>query len=404
METLLERLGHPEKGLLIVHIAGTNGKGSTAAFLGSIGRAHGCRVGVYTSPHLSDVRERICIDGDMIGRREFGEGLDILKGILGNWPKNLGRVTYFEIMTALALLHFRRNECDFVILEVGLGGRLDATNAVRTSLSVFTEIGLDHQKWLGTTIQKIAKEKAGIIKEGVPVCTGYQLPSAERVIRRRSKELGSPLFKLVKPRFIKMSPRGLKFDLSANGIKNLPVKTSLAGRFQMNNAGLAALAYSILHNLYGFRMHKRLVQKGLASISWPGRFEVLKMDGLTFILDGGHNEPAIKVLVDSILKLFPDRMIRIIFGASRDKAVQAILEELAQLKSSLYVTSAAHPRAANASDLAEKAKRYFDRVYCLPNIRKALRAVRRDFSRNGVALITGSLFLVREAREILCRK
>ncbi len=380
IQLLLRRLGNPEERLIIAHVAGTNGKGSTVAFLASIVKAHGYRAGVYTSPHLIDMRERIRINDEMISRREFAEGMGEIKKALKHWPSSAGQLTYFEILTALALSYFRKKKVDLVILEVGLGGRLDATNAVRTSLSIFTEIGLDHQKWLGRTVSKIAREKAGIMKRNVPVVTGFQKPEALRVLRRRSTELGIPL-------------------ISAGRQK---LKIPLLGLFQMNNAALAVRAYELLSRFYGYRLREEAIKEGLAKTRWPGRMEIVRRNP-TILLDGGHNEDAAKALAKSIRKLFPRRSLRIVYGASKDKAVGEVMKELGKLRAPIYLASAHHPRAANILDLESAARPYFKEIHLSGSFPKAFSEAKKSLPKKGVVLVTGSLFLVGEARKILCR-
>lgn len=387
---------------MIAHVAGTNGKGSTVAFLASIARAHDYRVGVYTSPHLNDIRERIRINETLISRREFAEEVGVIKRALKHWPKNVGVVTYFEIMTALALCYFKKKNVDLTILEVGLGGRLDATNATRTSLSIFTEIGLDHERWLGSTIEKIAREKSGIIKKNVPVCSLYQKAGAERIIRLRSKIMGVPFLKIPRPRLIKLSAEKSVARINVDGTDGIKVSIPLAGKFQVNNAGLAAGAYTLLHKFYGFLLNKEAVRKGIESASWPGRFEIIRRKPV-IVLDGGHNIDAARALTDSILKLFPNRKLLIIFGASRDKALEKIAGELGRLKAPVYLVSARHPRAASVQELEQRIGSFFQEAYVSRDLRLALREAGKKAGRSGVLVVTGSLFLVGEARKILCR-
>ncbi len=398
---LLRRLGNPELRLIIAHVTGTNGKGSTVAFLASIAKAHGYRAGMYTSPHLIDVRERIRINDDIISRREFAEEMGEIKKALKHWPSSAGQLTYFEILTALALSYFRKNKTDLVILEVGLGGRLDATNAVRTSLSIFTEIGLDHQKWLGSTVSKIAREKAGIIKKGIPVLTGVQKPEVLRVLRRRSTELAVPLIFSPGRKLVRMSETGLSFKMGVNGQKIL-LKIRLLGLFQMNNAALAVRAFELLSRFYGYRLSEAAIKEGLSKTRWPGRIEIVKRNP-TVVLDGGHNNDAAKALTTSMRKLFPRRDLRIIYGASKDKAVGEVMKELRKLRAPIYLASARHPRAANVSDLEFAAKPYFKEIHVSRRLPKAIVDAKKSLNKKGVILVTGSLFLVGEARKILCR-
>lgn len=405
MARLLACIGDPHRDVRFVHVAGTNGKGSTASFIASIARCHGYRVGLYTSPHLNDLCERIQIDGSVISRSTFSRGMEQLKRAVSlvRWPSGrAGRPTYFELLTALAFWHFRNQKVDLAVIEVGMGGRWDATNVVYPLVSVITQIGFDHEAWLGRRLEQIAGEKAGIVKPFVPVCMGRQRIEAERVIGRRSRETNSPLLKANNPRYVRMGMDGVRFQLRVSAV-NLQIKTRLGGLFQAENASLAVMAYKAISDDYGFRWSNSLVCKGVLNTSWPGRFEWVRKKH-PILLDGAHNEGAMKGLVDSLVRMFPRAYFRVVFGASRDKKIALILKELNRLKGKLYLTRSRHPRAA-APELLRKFLRYYrGPADFSESVERALRQARSELKGNNIVLVTGSLFLVGESRDILCRK
>ena len=255
----MRELEVPEKSQRIVHVAGTNGKGSVCAMIDAIARAQGYRTGLFTSPHLVSYRERIRVDGEMIGEDEVAAGLTRIRDKISAWDPH---PTFFEITTALALLHFKKRACEVIVLETGLGGRLDATNAVQPVVSVITPIGYDHQTWLGHSLEKIASEKAGIIKPGVPVISAVQEPEAENAIRARAVACEAPLHIVTVP------------------CEETPV--ALAGAHQKENAAVAIAAL----RFGGIAVEERAIARGLADVAWPARFQFWDD---RIIIDGAHN-------------------------------------------------------------------------------------------------------------------
>ncbi len=281
----------------IIHVAGTNGKGSVCAMIDSILRTQGYRTGLFTSPHLVTFRERIQINGETIREDEVAIGLTNIRDLIANWDPH---PTFFEIITALALLYFREREAEFIVLETGMGGRLDATNATRPIVSVITPIDLDHQKWLGNTLSEIAGEKAGIIKPKTPVVSALQLPAAEAVVRARARDCDAPL------QFVR---------------ENYPGGVALGGGHQQQNAALAIAALRAAE----FAIAEESIARGLASVSWPARFQCWDEQ---IIIDGAHNPAGARILAETWQKVFPGQRANIILAVLQDKDVAGIVRAL----------------------------------------------------------------------------
>jgi dihydrofolate synthase / folylpolyglutamate synthase len=362
IQGLLKAMGNPEAGLSFFHIAGTNGKGSVSAMLDSILRVAGRRTGLYTSPHLVAFAERIRVDGRKISPEAIRCGLERLRAIAVDWVHS---PTFFELTTALALWHFAESRCEFVVLETGMGGRLDATNAVVPLVSVITPVALDHTQWLGSTLAEVAREKAGIIKAGVPVVSVRQAPEAARVIIRRAKEMGCSLCLIEKP--------------WEGG------EVALPGLHQRENAAVGVAAIEAA----GLRISDDAVAQGLRDLRWPGRFQVIEE---RFVLDGCHNPHAAVQLVMNWREMFGIEKALTIFGALADKDFAAMLEILAPITREMYFVPVRSGRSASPERLAS-ACAVPHKVF--HSARDALAAAR------GKVLITGSLFLVGETLELL---
>jgi len=307
----------------VIHVAGTNGKGSVCAMIDSMCRAQGYRTGLFISPHLVTFRERIRINGEMISEDAVADDLTVLRDLIADWDPH---PTFFEVTTALALKHFGDAKIDIAILETGLGGRLDATNAVQSDVSVITPIALDHEKWLGNTLVEIAGEKAGIIKPGVPVVSAPQQPQAEEVIRARAAECGSPV------QFI-------------NEIhKSSPV--ALRGEYQKQNAAVAIAAIRAAN----IQLGKKAIVRGLAAIEWPARFQ--KWDERT-IIDGAHNPDAAHILAQTWRSVFGDRKPTLVLAVLSDKDLRGICEALAPIAGSVLLPKIRSERAVAPEELAK---------------------------------------------------
>ncbi len=369
MRELLERLGRPQDRLRFIHVAGTNGKGSTCAFLASVLQAVGYRTGLFTSPFIEKFEERIRVDGENISADDLlRTTLEVREQaeLMDDHP------TEFELMCAVALTHFAQRSCDIVVLEVGLGGRLDATNVVDApEVCVIARIGLDHTALLGTTLAAITGEKAGIIKPGVPVVSYPQEPEAMDVIVRTASSVGSTL---TVPDFsqLEIAPfdlegfanhRDVSRETSAcdNGRAPLPfrsfsygefrsLETSLLGSYQPQNAALAIDVVRVLRER-GWRIPDDAVRKGVAAARWPGRFEVAARNPL-FIIDGGHNPQGARALVDTLGDVLPGRQVVFVIGVLEDKDYPTMLETVLPLGSAFITLAPNNPRALSASKLA----------------------------------------------------
>jgi dihydrofolate synthase / folylpolyglutamate synthase len=307
----------------VIHVAGTNGKGSVCAMIDSICRAQGYRTGLFISPHLVTFRERIRVNGKAISEQKVADGLTIIRDLIAGWDPH---PTFFEVTTALALKHFSESQVDVVVLETGLGGRLDATNAVQSDVSVITSIGLDHEKWLGHTVIEIAGEKAGIIKSGVPVVSAAQQIEAEEVIRGRAAECGSLV------RFINEA-----YHRSA---------VALCGEYQKLNAAVAIAAIQAA----SVHVDEKAIVRGLAGIEWPARFQ--KWDERT-IIDGAHNPSAACILVETWHEIFGDQKATLVLAVLSDKDLRGICEALAPIAGSVILPKIRSERAAGPNELAK---------------------------------------------------
>lgn len=396
MRTLLARLGDPQRRMPAVHVAGTKGKGSVAAMTASVLRQAGYRVGLYTSPHLHDFCERIQLDGKPISHQALAKLTTDLRPLFDSLPG----ITTFEITTALANEWFARQRVDFAVFEVGLGGRLDATNVLYPNVCAITSISYDHTQLLGRTLPEIAEEKAGIIKPGVPVISAPQKPEVLEKIAAIAKERGARLrvigedwrferdgFSLARQRFAIWS------DESPRREFEIP----LLGSHQVENASVVVAVVEELRG-QGFKISAEAVREGLARVAWPGRFEVIQRGDKSVVLDCAHNRDSIARLVATMQEMFPDVRPVLIFGSSDDKDVSGMLAEVLPLASRVIVARADHPRASRPEHLLEAigASRVALSANLAHTVPQAVAQAMQDSE--PVVLITGSIFLVAEAR------
>jgi dihydrofolate synthase/folylpolyglutamate synthase len=390
MNTLLGVLGNPERNLQIIHVAGTNGKGSTCAMIASACRAAGLRTGLFTSPHLVSPTERIRIDGHDVSETRFAE----LFGIVHRAAEAMveagemdGHPSYFETITAMALLAFCE-ATDVVVLEVGLGGRLDATNVVTPKLTVITPIDYDHEAFLGNTLTLIAGEKAGILKHNVPLVLAPQAEEPDRVIRGRARELECPVMAAAdyRPEDVELTPYGSRFTF-----KGRPFSCPLAGEHQVQNAITAVLACET----FGLRLED--VQEGIEQTRWPGRLEVVARSP-DLILDGAHNPAGARALAAYIERFCAGRPVWLVYGAMRDKAIEEVTGALFPLAEKLILTAPDFPRALRPEALAQMA--HHANITTAPSIAAAI-GIARTAPPDTVVFFTGSLFLVGEARRLI---
>jgi dihydrofolate synthase / folylpolyglutamate synthase len=370
--------GNPQEKLRFIHVAGTNGKGSTCAMLESIYRAAGLRVGLFTSPHLVSFRERIQINRQLISENKVVRLLEELQPLLRQFPEN-HHPTFFEVVTVMALKFFAEQKCDLVIWETGLGGRLDATNIVTPLASIITNIALDHQQWLGDTLEKIAFEKAGIIKPGIPVVTATDEPEALAVIEKIARE--------------KNAPRKVVNRLAGTLAPPLP------GDHQKLNATLALATVEILQTR--IPVSEEQIFAGLRNVNWPGRLQLVqKPDGQKILLDGAHNVAGANALREALEKNFPaEKKCALILGILHDKDWQAVCRILAPMAKKVFTVPVPSERTTNPNKLAE-ISRAANSVAEI-SVRGSLKEALQKTSGENFVVITGSLYLVGEALEIL---
>jgi dihydrofolate synthase / folylpolyglutamate synthase len=426
MRVLLTALGHPEHRFPSVLIAGTNGKGSTAATLASILQASGLKTGLYTSPHLIQINERIRLNGRPISDQDFAQLHDlvdraaerlVLEGQLPWHP------SFFEMLTAMALEYFARSRPDMVVLEVGMGGRLDATNVVEPRLSVITDVALDHQKYLGETVGEIAREKAGIIRPGGVVVTLPQLPEANDVIGNAILDANARAVNAV-PYVPPVSPGSVSSISNDNSshvggkasIRNsyplevmgtqIMVESPLVGRHQLRNLALAIAAAVELHNQETPQITPASVEQGIRETKWPGRFQVIPAttDNPEFVLDVAHNPAGAWALRSTLSNVYQDRRsITLVFGVMRDKAMQEITEILFPIAEHVIVTHANNPRSATADEILQAAGRVAGgiKIEEAADVPSALDQARTVAGSSGLVVVTGSIYIVGEAMRIL---
>jgi dihydrofolate synthase / folylpolyglutamate synthase len=416
MRVLLRALDHPERRFPGVLIAGTNGKGSTAATLASILQASRVRTGLYTSPHLIRINERIRINGEEISDDEFA----LLHDMVDRTAERLvgeGELpwhpSFFEMLTAIAFEYFSRKKVDVAVLEVGMGGRLDATNVIEPQISIITDISLDHQKFLGNTVTEIAREKAGIIRRGGVVVTLPQQPQANDVIGNTILDLEAravsavPYVPPVAPSTeyrVTSSESGhavFRYPLEVMG-KRILVETPLVGRHQLRNVALAiAAAEELSHR--GFAITADSIERGIRETHWPGRFQVIPPANSApeYVLDVAHNPAGAWALRSTLSGAYEDRPLTFLFGAMRDKAIAEIAEILFPLADKVIATRADNPRSATPAEIREAAAHTSVAIEEALDVPVALDRARISAGPNGVVVVTGSIYIVGEAMQAL---
>jgi dihydrofolate synthase / folylpolyglutamate synthase len=406
ISVLVQRLGRPDRAYPSVHIAGTNGKGSTAAFLESILRHAGFRTGLYTSPHLERINERIRINGEQIEDREFAETFSRIRAIIEELlagGKLRAHPTFFECLTALAFESFARSRVEFGVFEVGLGGRLDATNILQPALAVITRIDFDHENFLGHSLKEIASEKAGIIKLSTPVMVADQRPKVLEVIRARATELLAPLTEAASAYRLGIEEdpartgciRGRATELATGA--EFTIAPKLPGRFQAQNA-LNALAGARRLKARGYRIPDESIEQGIALAQWAGRLEKLQ-SGPDVYLDGAHNPGAARELREFLQHYFAGHRIWVLFGALRDKSVDEIAGILFPTAAEIVFTRPRTSRAISAAQLAEMVGHYAAHFTVIPEAEEAFDEVLSKAGPSDTVFVTGSLYLVGQIRQ-----
>ena len=383
---LLSRIGNPESALRFVHVAGTNGKGSVSAMLSAILRSAGYTVGLYTSPYISRFNERIQVNGVPIADTELAEITEFCSPLALSMPD---RPTEFELVTAIAMRYFYLRNCDIVILEAGMGGRLDSTNIIQSPLcSVITNIGLDHTKELGNTEEKIAYEKAGIIKNNCPTVIYELKGSVMQVVADRCLETDSPLTIAEFDEIVSVSDsrEGQVFSYKDHLNLSLP----LLGTHQLKNAAVALETIDVLRNS-GFSISESAVRDGISRTVWPARFEILS-DKPFFVVDGGHNPQCAETVADNLKRYFPDMRIIILFGVLADKDYMGLASILDNVADAYITITPNSPRAQKASELAKKMKCFGKPVFSCDTIEDGIENALSLAGEDGIVCSVGSLY------------
>ncbi len=416
MRSFLARVGHPEQSLRCVHVAGTNGKGSVSVTLLTLLAGAGYRVGLYTSPHLSSVRERFRINDTHISTDKFAELATRIRGVLG-----ADKITYFEFTTALALLWFAESNLDLVILETGMGGRLDATNVIVPLVSVITNVTMDHEAYLGTSVAAVAAEKAGIIKASVPLVSGLADDEGLAVVDRVCKEKKAPHYRYGRD-FSAIQGADYLWSWEPGGDR-LPacrldsLRCSMRGSYQIVNASLA-LAVLALLQAQGFPVPPAAIRSGLARVRWPGRLEHICLNRQTrmvlasglssngaavcYLLDGAHNPAGVESLVRTLRQEYEYRRLIVVWGAMLDKDLDNTLPPMAELADVLLLTRPAGERAATPEQLMTHLNPAVrSRCECVADIEQALRRAEALAGDGDLIVVAGSLYLIGAARRFL---
>lgn len=436
---ILKAIGDPHLGLNVIHVAGTNGKGSTASMVSAILKSAGYRVGLYTSPHLVDLSERFQINGTPISKERLTREAGEIKRAIDHITFSESYPTYFEALTCLAFSYFSKEQVDFAIMEVGMGGRLDATNVCMPRMAVITNISLDHQEYLGNTLDEIAGEKAGIIKPGCPVVCGVEEHDIMTVIAARCRAMDATLYNISElynykevfpvartTSYAGKDPAKDKWGMDINGdispinpekyqVKServvpkiniyrnkrhyLTIKTALQGRFQIKNI-LTVLEVIERLKAQGITIDKAMIREGLRHTTWPGRMQLISRRPF-MILDGAHNPEAAASIMEAIKAQFKYRALILVLGILRDKDILGICNALISRADKIILTSPKYKRASSVEELQEIIKDHIDiegkECLLVPEITGALKMAKEIASREDLILVTGSLYTVGEA-------
>jgi len=407
MNNLLEKLDNPQEKLRIIHVAGTNGKGSTCSFINSILTEAGYRVGLYTSPSIEGFTGRIRINNYNISEDRFADLTSRVRDVINVMVlEGMDHPTEFEIITAMAFLYFQVEKVDFVVLEVGLGGRLDATNVVKNPLiSVITPIGLDHTEYLGDTLGKIAFEKAGIIKENNLVVSAKQDEEATEVIKSvalKNRSSDVMFLDLSTLQIQESEIHNQRFSVEILDEKYRDINIRLIGLHQIENACLALAVIQLLRQKRHINIDRDSIYLGLAKTQWPGRFEIVSSDPMT-IIDGAHNVHAALRLKETIEKVIPNKSIVLVIGMLGDKDVDGVLNNIVPLSKKVVITQPNNSRALLASDLEKRVKRLNENTYRSKSIEDAVSMAYELCQNEEIILFAGSLYLIEKVRALLIK-
>lgn len=407
IKKLLELLGNPQNNLKIIHVAGTNGKGSTCSFISSILKESGYKVGLYTSPFLETFTERIRVNGENIREEEVGKIVSLIKEKIEIMvSEGYSYPTEFEIVTAMAFYYYNQEKVDFVALEVGLGGRYDATNVIdKPVVSAITSISLDHTGILGDTLGKIAFEKGGIIKEDCPTIVYPQQEEASEVIKNICAENKSKYiecdFKNIEIKSSNINSQIYSCNINGKELSDLEIK--LIGNHQIKNSIVALNVIEYLNDIKITNISEENIRKGLLETKWPGRIEKISENPM-FIIDGAHNEEGAKSLANSIDKYFENKNKILVIGMLEDKDIESVLDLLIPKFNNVITTTPDNPRAIDANKLKEKIERYNIEVTCKPNIKEAVDYALEISNKDDVIISAGSLYMIGNVRTIIVNK
>lgn len=412
MEWMLERLNHPERRIKFIHVGGTNGKGSTVSFLRQVLQEAGYNVGSFTSPYIERFQNRIQFNGQDIADQDLLDVTRQIKPLADELAKTeLGAPTEFEVLTAIAILYYATvSYPDYVIWEVGLGGRLDSTNVVLPILSVITNVGYDHIHILGDKIEEIAAEKAGIIKSGISVVTGAKLPSVIEVIEKKAQEKKAPFYAIdqqfhIQPGMYNEEIQTFSFRSMFAQYKDIAI--SLQGKHQLQNAGVAIMALEVLKQYYAIIWDEEHLREGLRKTFWMGRMEKINEKPLT-IIDGAHNPEGMAAVRETLDQYYSDRPVTVMFSAMKDKDILTMLKHLDGAVNRLILTQFNFPRAAKVKELMEQldqvGKEWEMEIRAEENWHQAYQELVNSAKEDEVIMITGSLYFISEVRTILKNK
>jgi len=393
-ENLLARVGNPHRKLRFIHIAGTNGKGSTAAILSRILSNHGLKVGLYTSPHLVRFTERFRLSDREVSADRILRVFEKIRVTMDERQPP----TFFEMVTAMAFLYFAEEQADFVIAETGMGGRLDATNVISPEVCVITNVGFDHQDFLGSTLSSIAREKAGIIKQGVPVVTGALQSVAQGILKTTCMNKSALLYRFKSDFSVRRKSNG---SFQYRGIqRQLPsLSVNLRGPHQVGNAALALATLEVLEQKRLVSLWPELIGRAMREVRWPARLEVLATRP-TIVLDGAHNPQGAESLRDALKKSFTYKKLHLVMGIMADKDILGILRRLLPMAETAIFTQPRYARAANPDDIRKMARPYIQKYYVIADSASAIQEARHLAGPDDLICITGSLYFAGEVKEI----
>ncbi len=404
MVELVNSMGNPHTSYPTIHVAGTKGKGSVCILCATALQEAGYKVGLYTSPHLDDYAERIQVNGQFIPHADLVQMVDQVKPYVAAIPE----LTTFEITTALAFLYFQQQHVDVAVIEVGLGGRLDATNVVLPVVSVITSISYDHTHLLGNTLAEIAGEKAGIIKPGIPVVIAPQVEEARRVIQQVANERNSPFIQVGRDILFEQLSHSLGgqslrvWSNDDHSSQRVTLTIPLLGDHQAANAATAYTALQVF-SVNSLDIGSQAIQRGFFNAFWPGRFEIIQRTP-PVVLDCAHNRDSALKLRQTLDEYYPGKPVTLVFGASEDKDIDGMFAELMPLVMQLITVKSFHPRAIDPDKLVHMAEPYGCPVHCVEHIPDAMDLSLQLVSVDGLVLVTGSIFVVAEARKFWEKK